>query len=271
MELGETILAVGTSGPVRASGRITLGLFQSGLHARPRRQEGGSHPGLHLGLDRDPGLTAARVNRGLAHLEIKAYGPALADFDRATLGAGGVAVQAGRGIALEASGRHNESDAAFREAFRQAGTGPDPARIRLLWTHGFAVAARRPEEARGSFDRCSGSIPAIPSPLWPRVLAMEGGQLDLALGYFDRGPRRTRASPRPAALAVIQARRGDWERASLDINWCLEREPTSGETVSRRLRGRPGGGRLVRSPESRPGHRAPAAGDRPRLGARGPG
>ena len=30
---------------------------------------------------------------------------------------------------------------------------------------------------------------------------------------------------------MLRARKGDWEHAGQDINWCLEREPTSGETL----------------------------------------
>ena len=31
--------------------------------------------------------------------------------------------------------------------------------------------------------------------------------------------------------AVVLARQGEWERATRDINWCLDREPGSGETL----------------------------------------
>ena len=66
-------------------------------------------------LDRDRRFVAARVNRGLARLELKQHAAALTDFDHALAldGPGDAALAAGRGLALEALGRHAEADSAF--------------------------------------------------------------------------------------------------------------------------------------------------------------
>ena len=73
-------------------------------------------------LARDPELTAAISNRALARVELRQYGPALDDFDRAiaTGGAGDAALVAGRALALEGLGRHAEADEAFGAAFAMA-------------------------------------------------------------------------------------------------------------------------------------------------------
>jgi tetratricopeptide (TPR) repeat protein len=64
------------------------------------------------------------------------------------------------------------------------------------------------------------------------MLAMNGGDLALGLRFFDKAleadpgfieARRYRA--------VLLSRRGDWDRATRDINWCLDREPGSGATL----------------------------------------
>lgn len=127
---------------------------------------------------------------------------------------GDASLYAGRGLALEALGRHAEADAAFRRAFAMA-PYPDPARIRLDWTYGFAVSARLPERARAAFDEVLRIDHRHPQALYGRaMLAMGGGDLDTALSFFDRAleadpgfieARRYRA--------VLLSRRGDWDRA----------------------------------------------------------
>src|SRR5262249_21378856 len=142
------------------------------------------------------------------------------------------ALAAGRGLALEGLGRHDEADAAFREAFALA-PYPDPARIRIKWTYGFAVSVRLPERAQAAFDEVLRRDPHHPQALYGRaMLAMNRGDLAVALRFFDRA---LEASPGFAEAqryrAVVLARRGAWDRATRDINWCLDREPGSGETL----------------------------------------
>jgi tetratricopeptide (TPR) repeat protein len=185
-------------------------------------------------LDRDAKFLGALTNRGLARLELRQYGPALADFNAAlALSKGTAAVHAGRGIALEALGRHAEADSEFRDAFDRVGPGPGPERTRFLWTYGFAVADRLPEGARAAFDDVLRQAPNHPQALYGRaMLAMKDGQLDSALHFFDRvveaDPRFVQAR---CSRAVVLARLNDQVRANRDVDWCLEREPTSGESV----------------------------------------
>jgi hypothetical protein len=64
------------------------------------------------------------------------------------------------------------------------------------------------------------------------MLAAAAGKDDegiVALGRaLEASPGFNRAR---ASRAVLLARKGDWEHAGQDINWCLEREPTSAETL----------------------------------------
>ena len=96
----------------------------------------------------------------------------LADFDRATaLGAPTTAtLNAGRGMALEGLGRHEEADAAFARAFGGPGLAEGADRTRLLWTYGFAVGRAAPVEgAAKPSRRSSAATPDIrrPSTAWP--------------------------------------------------------------------------------------------------------
>ncbi|HXG10348.1 MAG TPA: protein kinase, partial [Gemmataceae bacterium] len=183
-------------------------------------------------LARDPDLVPAYVNRGLARLELRQHEAALADFAEAQRrGKAEASLHAARGMALEALGRHAEADAAFRLAFAAVGTEAEQLRIR--WTYGFAVSARLPEEARRAFDDVLRHDPRHAQALYGRaMLAMAQDRSAEALRFFDRAleadpgfleARRYRA--------VLLARTGSLERASQDINWCLEREPRSGATL----------------------------------------
>jgi eukaryotic-like serine/threonine-protein kinase len=233
MELGEAILAATDFGtctglwPEHAWGYFNRGcvLDQSGMKAQ-------ADADFTAAIDRDPSFVAAFLNRGLARLELKAFATALQDFDRAlSLGQGTASVHAGRGIALESLGRHDEADRAFEEAFRYA--TPDPARIRLSWTYGFAVSARLPAEARAAFDHVLKTEPNHPQALYGRaMLAMNRGDHKEALRFFDRALEANPGFYQARRYrAVLLARQQKWEPASRDINWCLEREPSSGETL----------------------------------------
>jgi serine/threonine protein kinase/tetratricopeptide (TPR) repeat protein len=185
-------------------------------------------------LRRDPGFAPAAINRGWAFLKLKRYAEALADFDRArVLGRRDGMLDAGRGIALEGLRRHGEADLAFAAAFAQAAPRPDAARVRLCWQYGCAVAHRLPAKARAAFDDVLLTDPRHPEALYGRaMLATAAGSDGEAIAALDRalgsnpGFNQARSS-----RAVLLARKGDWEHAAQDINWCLEREPTSGESL----------------------------------------
>jgi tetratricopeptide (TPR) repeat protein len=185
-------------------------------------------------LDRDPGFVAAYVNRGLTRLELKEYGAALDDFGRAVgLGRDDAFLHAGRGMALEALGRCEEAEAAFAAAFDRAGALPAPARARLWWTFGFAVARRLPDRAAEAFDTALRDDPGQPQALYGRgMLAVERGDLRGAAAFADRA---VTADPNwvdaRRCRAIICARRGEFARAEADVNWCLERERHVGATL----------------------------------------
>ncbi len=141
-------------------------------------------------------------------------------------------LHAGRGIALEALGRHAEADSAFQVAFSLA-PHTDPAHIRLIWTYGFAVASRLPDRPKRLLTTCFAMILIIPRPsMAKRCWRWNRGHLDIALRFFDRALEATPAFVEARRYrAVVLARQGAWERATRDINWCLDREPGSGETL----------------------------------------
>jgi serine/threonine protein kinase/tetratricopeptide (TPR) repeat protein len=185
-------------------------------------------------LERDPAFVPARMNRGLTRLERKEYGAALDDFDGAAgLGRDDAVLHAGRGMALEGLGRHDEADTAFDAAFARAGALAAPARVRLRWTYGFAVAPRHPDRAARAFDAALRDDPAQPQALYGRaMLAAERGDLPEAAAFADRA---VAADPTwvdaRRCRAIVGARRGEFARAEADINWCLDREPRAGATL----------------------------------------
>ncbi len=185
-------------------------------------------------LRHDPGFLLAHVNRGMVRLELKQYGEALADFDKAAaLGRDDAALAAGRGVALEELGRHAEADAAFQAAFARSGSAAEEVRTRLRWVYGFAVAARLPGRASEAFEAVLREHPEHPQALYGRaMLLVEQGQEAEALALFGRA---LEADPGFAdarrARAVLLARRGDFDGASRDINWCLERDAGAGPTL----------------------------------------
>jgi serine/threonine protein kinase/Tfp pilus assembly protein PilF len=185
-------------------------------------------------LERDPQFAPAAINRGWVLLKLNRYAAALADFDRAlALGQPEGMLDAGRGIALEGLERHAEADLAFAAAFARAAPRPDAARARLCWQFGSAVTHRLPEKARAAFDDVLLQDPRHPEALYGRaVLASAAGSDDDAIAALDRAlESRPGFNQARSARAVLLARKGDWPRAGQDINWCLEREPTSGETL----------------------------------------
>ena len=185
-------------------------------------------------LERDPGLVPAYVNRGLARLELKQYAPALADFDQASaLGARDASVSAGRGIALEGLGRHARPTPRSRTASRTPEAClPRPARGWPGLTGLPSPPAIPTRRARPSTTRC-GTTRATPRrSTVARMLAMSRGKNAEAIRGFDQAleadPGRIEAR---RYRAIVLARQGDWERATQEINRCLEREPRSAATL----------------------------------------
>ena len=234
-ELGDYVLAAGDFGhctglwPDFAWGHFDLGYVQA---------KSGNKSEAVLSytraLDCDPDLVAAREHRGLTCVELKRYPEALVDLDQVLAKEKSLAsVHAGRGMALEALGRHAEADEAFRLAFGQTAELPAARRVQIRWAYGFAVASRLPREAREAFSDVLEQDPLNKEALYGlAMLAMAKGNNPEALEFFSRAlesapnffdARRYRA--------VLLARNGSLERASEDINWCLEREPRSGDSL----------------------------------------
>ncbi len=185
-------------------------------------------------LERDPSFLLAYWNRALAYQELEQYQQALADFDKtAELGHDNAFLHAYRGTALERLGRPKEADAAFRTACLRALTAPPQVQRGIRWCYGFAVANRLPEEAREAFDDVIRQDPKQHQALYGRaMLAVDEGQLEEAVGYFNRA---IEASPNfdeaRRFCAIMHARRGKFDEASRDINWCLERHSRDGATL----------------------------------------
>jgi serine/threonine protein kinase/tetratricopeptide (TPR) repeat protein len=185
-------------------------------------------------LQHDADFAPATINRGWALLKLKRHAEALVDFDRALArGRRDGMLHAGRGIALEGLKRHAEADLAFAAEFARAAPRPDQARARLCWLYGFAVAERLPEKARIAFDDVLLQDPRHPEALYGRaMLAAAAGRSEQGIAALNRAlAARPGFNEARRARAVLLARKSDWEQAGQDINWCLEREPTSGDTL----------------------------------------
>ena len=138
----------------------------------------------------------------MARLELKQYGPALADFDRAIeLGQQDDAVpHAGRGAALEGLGRPAEADTAFAAAFAHCKTAAGDVRTRINLVYGFAVANRAPDKASQAFAEVLQQNAEHPQALYGRALLLvEQGQYQQALSFFGRVIQ--------AAPQLVEARR----------------------------------------------------------------
>ncbi len=184
-------------------------------------------------LEGDPGSASLWWNRGLARLELKRYQEALADFDEALRLEDHVQLHAGRGMALEGLGRHPEADAAFQLTFTMAAAIPPAARLQMTWSYGFAVAARLPDKAQWAFDEVHRQDPKNKEALYGlAMLAMQREDAAATLRYFDQS---LEVAPNFFAArryrAIQLARKGDLNRATEDINWCLEKEPQNGDSL----------------------------------------
>ena len=142
-------------------------------------------------------------------------------------------VSAGRGVALEALGRHREADASFADCFARADGLPASTRARLAWAYGFAISGRDADKARAAFDESLRHDPHNFQALYGRaMLAMSQGKNSEAIRGFEQAlavdPGRIEAR---RYRAIVLARQGQWERATQEVNWCLEQEPRSAATL----------------------------------------
>jgi tetratricopeptide (TPR) repeat protein len=136
-------------------------------------------------------------------------------------------------VALERLGQHAEADEEFRQAATRAAQLPTEARLRLRWVHGFAVAKRKPAEARAAFEEVLHDNPDHPQALYGLGMLLEqAGKLVEALPYYHRALEASPGFVAPRrARAVVLARLGERNRATLEINDCLARDPQSGVTI----------------------------------------
>jgi serine/threonine protein kinase/tetratricopeptide (TPR) repeat protein len=185
----------------------------------------------------DPGFLDAYINRGLARRELGQNEEALADFERAAwLGCDAYYLHAERGYVLEKLGRHSKADAAFKTALALSRSERNEARAAVLLNYGFAVSARAPESAAEAFDEVQGLEPLAPRPRaqahYGRAMLVAERQPRAAIEHFGQAIQVD-----PSLLearryrGILEARLGDFETASQDITWCLEREPNSGGTL----------------------------------------
>src|SRR5262249_26395286 len=134
--------------------------------------------------------------------------------------------------ALEGLGKHNEADALFRTALARLGRESREVRAGVRLLYGFAVARRLPDRAREAFTAVLAEQADHPQAHYGQAMLLaEEGKLCEALACFDRaldgnshfvGARRFRA--------VLRARCGWLEEATLDINRCLDKEKAGGAT-----------------------------------------
>ena len=235
LELGERLLAAADFGQcIGLWPESPWGYFNRGCMLELDRRNAEALADYSAALRLDPRFASAAINRGWVLLKMKKCAAALADFDRAQkLGRREGMLDAGRGIALEGLKQHALADAAFAAAFARVKPRPDPARERLCWLYGSAVADRLPKKARDAFNEILLKNPRHPEALYGcAMLAVTAGRFDDAIATFSRAVESNPGfNEARRARAVLLARNHDWEHAGLDINWCLEREPTSGETL----------------------------------------
>jgi tetratricopeptide (TPR) repeat protein len=234
-EMGKHDLAAGTFGiciglwPDFAWGYFNRGyaLYQSGTRAE-------AIDDYTAALHWDPKFVDAYVNRGLVCLELRRYAQALNDFQHAAnLGRDDASLHAGLGMALEGLKRYQEADGAFAQMLNGLKTVPEAQRIRILLTYGFAVSTRLPGKAQEAFAAVLLLEPDQPEALYGcAMLLVDQKQPELALSFFDRA---LKVAPQfhlaRRGRAITFARRGNFDLAIKDINWCLEREPASGSML----------------------------------------
>ena len=192
-------------------------------------------------IECDPNFAMAYQNRAAIWLELGQHEEALADLDRAlAMGRDEAVLLASRAMALEALRRHDDSEAAIKKALARADfnaekekPGEDTQAIRIRWSYGFAIAARKPELARRLFEEVLTRKPEHAQALYGRgMLLAAADQAEEALPFFDRALDADRNFTHARRFrAVVLARLSRFAEALEDINVCLRAEPTSGPTL----------------------------------------
>lgn len=185
-------------------------------------------------IKRDPGLLVARWNRGLLHLEHQNHAEALTDLNFVEEhGRDGAVLQFARGAALEGLKRHTEADKTFAQAQKMLKDVSPEMKTKCLLTYAFAIWGRLPQKAKETFDVILSWESHQPQALYglAMILATEE-QAEESIGCLDQA---ILASPNFVEArrhrAIQLSRLGEIQRASQDINWCLEKEPTGGATL----------------------------------------
>jgi serine/threonine protein kinase/Tfp pilus assembly protein PilF len=229
-ELGEYALALADfQSCVTLWPEFSLGLFNIGqvLHRLGKLPE--SIQAYSRALECDPNLAVAKLNRGLVYLEVQEPLRALEDFNAAiALGLDSVVAFGGRGIALEALGRHREADEAFEQAWDR-----DPENIPMLLGYGFAVYRRLPKRAESAFEKVLRQESKNPRALYGYAMlsAKSSRQSERALDCFTLALESDpNFLPARRGRADVLAHRGDLAKALEDINWCIKADQ-GGQTL----------------------------------------
>ena len=204
LELGESIPAALDFG--RCTGlwpEFAWGYFNRGYVLDRSGRKAEAVEDYTAALERDPRLVPARVNRGLARLELKRYAAALSDFDEA-LAAGGI-----NAVALRRQGHRPGGDGPPRRGGRglRRGLRPRPSTPRPrprpplldVWLRG-----RRPAAGEGACGLRRGAAPGPEAragplrvaPCWPP----RRGASRRPSGSSTAPSTRRRAMPSPGAL-----------------------------------------------------------------------
>jgi tetratricopeptide (TPR) repeat protein len=232
-ELGEHALAAADFGVcIGLWPEFAWGYFNRGYSLMKSGRLAEAEADYTAAIQDDPDFRLAYLNRATTRYALKQYEPALADLTNvAGLGQDDASLHAVRGETLEALGRAQEADDAFQIAFARAVAEGEDVSITVRLQYGFAVQQRLPKQAREAFDEVLRTKPDHPQALYGLgTLLMQNKEGTDALPYFDRA---IQANPDFAEArryrGILLARLGKFEAASQDINWCLEREPRSGE------------------------------------------
>jgi serine/threonine protein kinase/tetratricopeptide (TPR) repeat protein len=234
-ELGKTSQAAGDFGVcIGLWPEFALGYFNRGYNLDQSRDWAGAITDYTAALARDPSFVPAYFNRGMAYLQLRRYKEALADLQKVTqLGHDDPALHAWKGVALEGLRRFTEADTSFRTALARGSSAPEDVQIRIRLAYGFAVCNRLPEAALAAFDAVLAPNRDHPEALYGRAMILaEKGRVTEAIAQLDRAIRA-----KPGLLearrcwAVLQARRGNLEPATEEINACLAKAPDSGSIL----------------------------------------
>lgn len=240
-ELGETVLAVSDLGrcvglwPESSWAHFNLGYL---LDLQGRKAAAVDE--YTDCIEHAPTFVSAYFNRGLAFLELQKYTDALGDFDKAkSLGRTDALVDAGRAMAYEGMGRHDEADKLFDGVLKQArkmsdsDAGSKALMQRIRWTYGFAVTHRAPQFSARIFEEILEADPKHPEAWYGKgMLLMQQGHLQDAVHAFDEALAVAPMFIEPLRYrAVSLARLGQLQQAAIDANSCAEREPTNSDSL----------------------------------------